>query len=209
LTRSTLILIPALLAWSGTAVAGVSSRAARHIAGKDRHFDQACVETRAIVSAIGKELYYGKSIFVDGPPTRPEHIIDAASVNARTVPLTVDSPEWMNGWTGATPPTALVSAWLAEPPKSAATCIEHSPGGNVQMISEEDAAKIRGNASPGHPSDAFLIRVGAPVIDAHKRHALLLYASEGLSIGGRVQFYHLEQKGGKWIVVGQRILTVS
>jgi len=69
LTRSTLILIPALLAWSGTAVAGVSSRAARHIAGKDRHLDQACVETRAIVSAIGKELYYAKSIFVDGPPT--------------------------------------------------------------------------------------------------------------------------------------------
>lgn len=208
MSRCKLILLPPLLAWSCLVHAGASLNRTRHSPGGERHLGQGCTETQAILAAIGHDLFYPKSIVVEGAPARPEHIVDAASVKARTVPLTTDSPEWTGDWTGAAPPKDLVRAWLAAPPKSAAACMKVDPADGISVISEDAAAKLRHQA-PGHMSETTLIRVGSPTFDAGRQHALLLYASEGLSIGGRVQFYYLTKKGARWTVAGQRILTVS
>jgi hypothetical protein len=112
-----------------------------------------------------------------------------------------------DGWIGQRPNEKFLTEWQRKDRSSIVTCFQKQSFEGQAVLTPTDETKLRSEA-PFNSSDMF-IRISMPFLDQSGRHALVLYISSGVSIGGHAGAYYLEHKEHKWRLIGQNILWVS
>lgn len=155
----------------------LSGAAAQSHADKVRHSsNRRCEDASLLLSAIGAHLYeQGFENFLVNAPPEPGPYRGGLPMGAALDP-------------------DLRNRWSAQPPQSIFACIEGSSFAGLPIISSAEEHRLRSTAAPNSP--LLFIRVGAPVFDSSRKHALLLYSSiAGASLGGHTELYYLQRTG--------------
>ena len=153
-----------------------------------------CGEALAIVRGLGSELHNqgARDVFVRAAPELEPQF---------KTKLDID-------WRGEALLPSLITMWSRTPPHSVLDCVHCAMFDGTPIVWGVQEQVRRAITIDPNSSEMF-IRIGAPVLDRSRTHALLYYVALGASFGGHAVFYHLARSGGVWKIVGRRFLWVS
>lgn len=128
-------------------------------------------------------------------------VIEPPSLGPHAAPIS------QTGWEGLAPSKQLLNNWSHRKPGSLLSCARGNRPEGGPIISSGDETRIR--RVENFYSSKMFVRIGMPVFDRSRTHALLLYVSQGISVGGRAEMFHLAHHNKRWTVAGRLVVWVS